>query len=167
MSDELSLNCLIWGDEVHRSFNVKLSRTEIVDALKDAIKEKKKPYFDNVPADHLEIFRTSQRVASWPLDDEKGLIQALANDSHGRLSGRGALSAIFNRPLVPHGIHILVKPPSTSPQATISINCLVVGDTRNHIFTVDLAGTQKVSHLKDAIKEKKKPYFDNVPADHL
>ncbi|KAI6016138.1 hypothetical protein BKA83DRAFT_4060637, partial [Pisolithus microcarpus] len=47
------------------------------------------------------------------------------------------------------------------------INCLVVGDTRNHIFTVDLAGTQKVSHLKDAIKEKKKPYFDNVPADHL
>ncbi|KAI5987113.1 hypothetical protein EDD15DRAFT_1510829 [Pisolithus albus] len=134
------------------------------------IKEKKANAFHGLDANELEIYHTSQRVASWPHDDEKGLMQALANDSHGRLSGRGVLSATFNRPLVPHGIHILVQPPPTLlavPQVTISLNCLVLGDTRNHIFTVDLAISENVGVLRKAIKAKKLNAFCDVDADQL
>ena len=49
----------------------------------------------------------------------------------------------------------------------LELNCLVLGDDRSHIFAIDIDGTKKVSALKKAIKEKKKPVFDHVPADAL
>jgi len=50
----------------------------------------------------------------------------------------------------------------------ISINCLVLGDdVPNHIFQVQIASTATVSALKDVIKEKREPEFDNIDADCL
>ncbi|KAI6023507.1 hypothetical protein PISMIDRAFT_275910, partial [Pisolithus microcarpus 441] len=167
---DLSISCLVWGDVLDHLFEVQLKETDSVPMLRKAIKEQKPHAFHGLDANDLEIFRTSALVAGWDdADDTEGLMEAVASEKHAKVMPNRVLSQVFRWPLAVGGIHILVKPPSTftAPQATISINCLVVGDTRNHIFTVDLAGTQKVSHLKDAIKEKKKPYFDNVPADHL
>jgi hypothetical protein len=55
----------------------------------------------------------------------------------------------------------------TSGPPLLEINCLVLGETHNHIFPVKIAGTESVGALKDAIKEKKRPAFDHVPADTL
>jgi Crinkler effector protein N-terminal domain len=43
----------------------------------------------------------------------------------------------------------------------------VLGESRAHIFPVKIAGTESVGTLKEAIKDKKKPAFDHVPADAL
>ena len=43
----------------------------------------------------------------------------------------------------------------------------MLGESRNHIFIVEIAATKSVGALKDAIKEKKRPAFDYVPADTL
>jgi hypothetical protein len=46
----------------------------------------------------------------------------------------------------------------------LTLNCLVLGQDRDHIFQVTLARTKSIADLKDAIKEKQKPAFDHVPA---
>ena len=43
----------------------------------------------------------------------------------------------------------------------------MLGKSCSHIFPVKIAGTESVSALKDAIKEKKQPAFDHVPANTL
>lgn len=47
------------------------------------------------------------------------------------------------------------------------LNCLVLGESSNHIFPVKIAATESVGSLREAIKEKKHPAFDHIPADTL
>src|SRR6266498_2417976 len=49
----------------------------------------------------------------------------------------------------------------------ITLLCLVKGNTTASAFAVDIDREKLVSHLKDAIKAKKAPEFDNFPADKL
>ena len=55
----------------------------------------------------------------------------------------------------------------TSDSPLLEINCLAHGEPRSHIFPVEIASTKTVGALKDAIKEKKQPAFDHVPANTL
>src|ERR1700720_5055208 len=55
----LNLNCWVHGDEPQNVFPVKIARDETVGALKKAIKEEKKPLFDHIPADSLELWKVS------------------------------------------------------------------------------------------------------------
>ena len=50
---------------------------------------------------------------------------------------------------------------------SLSLNCLVVGDDPDRIFTVKILKTENVSILKDLIKEKKAPHLDHVAASDL
>ncbi|EXX61874.1 hypothetical protein RirG_167110 [Rhizophagus irregularis DAOM 197198w] len=50
---------------------------------------------------------------------------------------------------------------------SITLLCLVKGNTLANAFPVDINQDQLVGHLKDAIKAKKAPEFDNFPADGL
>src|ERR1044071_7733000 len=50
---------------------------------------------------------------------------------------------------------------------SITLLCLVKGNTLANAFPVDIDKDQLVGHLKDAIKAKKAPEFDNFPADRL
>lgn len=49
----------------------------------------------------------------------------------------------------------------------LALNCLVSSDDPDHMFTIEIANTKNVSALKDAIKEKRQPAFDHIPADTL
>ena len=49
----------------------------------------------------------------------------------------------------------------------LCLNCWVLGEKADRVFTVEIADTKNVSALKDAIKEKKRPAFDHIPADVL
>src|SRR5688572_20934271 len=50
---------------------------------------------------------------------------------------------------------------------SITLLCLVKGNKTANAFAVDIDSGKLVSHLKDAIKAKKSPEFDNFPADKL
>jgi len=50
---------------------------------------------------------------------------------------------------------------------SLSLNCLVVGDDLDRIFTVKILKTENVSILKKLIKEEKAPHLDHVAASDL
>jgi hypothetical protein len=50
---------------------------------------------------------------------------------------------------------------------SITLLCLVKGNTLANAFPVDIKKDQFVGHLKEAIKAKKAPEFDHFPADRL
>ena len=50
---------------------------------------------------------------------------------------------------------------------SITLLCLVKGNTTANAFPVDINKDQLVGHLKEAIKESQKPFFDSVPTKDL
>ena len=64
MADDtrLNLNCLVFGDDGNHIFLVKIAKSEIVCALREAIKSKKRPAFDHIPADALVLWKVSVLV---------------------------------------------------------------------------------------------------------
>ena len=50
---------------------------------------------------------------------------------------------------------------------SITLLCLVKGNTLANAFPVDINKDQLVGHLKKVIKAEKAPEFDNFPADRL
>jgi hypothetical protein len=62
---ERCLSSLVLGDDPSHIFTIEIADSKDVSALKELIKDKKKPAFDHVPADTLNIFRVS-----FPVDDD-------------------------------------------------------------------------------------------------
>jgi hypothetical protein len=50
---------------------------------------------------------------------------------------------------------------------SLSLNCFVLGDDPDRMFTVEIAKTKNVSILKDLIKEKKASQLKDVDASDL
>jgi len=50
---------------------------------------------------------------------------------------------------------------------SLSLNCLVIGDHPDRMFTVKVAKIENVSILKKLIKEEKAPHLDRVAASDL
>ena len=59
MSNILELNCWVLGDAPRRVFPVKIASSETVGYLKEAIKEKMKPVFDDITANSLDLWKVS------------------------------------------------------------------------------------------------------------
>ena len=57
--------------------------------------------------------------------------------------------------------------PALNPTRLLSLNCFVVGDDPDRMFTVEIEKTKNVSILKDLIKEKKAPHLNHVAASDL
>ena len=55
----LKLNCIVFGDDPRHIFPVDVERTKTVGDLKNVIKVAKKPEFDHVAADRLELWKVS------------------------------------------------------------------------------------------------------------
>lgn len=105
----IELNCLVLGHPSDRIFPVKIALNESVGSLKYAIKEKKKPAFDHIPADILVLWEASisNRFSQQELE---GLCED--NFDHVRsLSPMDRLSKVFSGVPKEGQIHIFVKPP--------------------------------------------------------
>ena len=50
---------------------------------------------------------------------------------------------------------------------SLSLNCLVLGDDPDRIFTVEIPKNKNISILKKLIKEEKAPHLDHVAASDL
>ena len=55
----IELNCWVFGGDSSPVFLVKIAATESVGTLKEAIKDKKKPAFDHLTADSLDLWKVS------------------------------------------------------------------------------------------------------------
>jgi hypothetical protein len=178
------LNCLVLDDSRDNIFPVEIPRTKTVGALKDAIKEKKRPVLDHVPADTLELWQVD-----FPDDDDEKLRQLLENfkcDPKKKLKSTKELAQLFDQ--IAKGLHVLVVPPPTGEyhclvavicfiiyavhpvsetRPSLKLNCLILGDSQKNIFKVQIPLADDVSALRKAIKEEKRPVLDHVPADAL
>jgi hypothetical protein len=63
----------------------------------------------------------------------------------------------------------LVTRPASFPDSrhNLVLNCLVLGDSPQHIFPVKINKAESVGTLKKAIRDDQKPAFDQVPATTL
>ena len=59
MSGILELNCWVIGKDVNRVITVEIQGSKNVSALKDAIKDKKRPAFDHALADTLILWQVN------------------------------------------------------------------------------------------------------------
>jgi Crinkler effector protein N-terminal domain len=104
----LQLNCLVFGDDYHNGFIIKIADTETVSVLKEAIKEFKKTLFLNVDADELALWK-----ASFPMDSRLGdnIRKVVLEDE--QLSPLDELSEIFSKSLARKHVHVIVGRPPT------------------------------------------------------
>ncbi|CAG8669900.1 11133_t:CDS:1, partial [Paraglomus occultum] len=103
----IKLFCLENGKTpaVQHTFPVNISREETVGDLKDAIKAKKAPYFNDFPADHLKLW-----LANIPVDRDD-LIQNQTLQDNNQLPATNDIEDHWtDTPLKKH-IHIIVEVP--------------------------------------------------------
>ncbi|KAG1878298.1 hypothetical protein F4604DRAFT_1923867 [Suillus subluteus] len=74
------------------------------------------------------------------------------------------LSTVFDAELKDTNVNIILARVS---DLILSLNCLIRGDTHNHIFTVKVSATNNVYSLKKEIKRKKDDLFHNYDAASL
>jgi hypothetical protein len=109
MHHNLSINCIVLGDNSSHVFTTEIDGTNNVSALKKAIKDEKRPVFDHVPADALKVYKVS-----FPVDD--GLDTQLKrfqpeHDGVHRLSNAvERLKGVFGEP-IDGNLHVIVLPP--------------------------------------------------------
>ena len=103
----ISLICYIRGDDYKKLTIVKINNTETVYHLKEAIKEKMKPAFDDITAHSLLLWRDSIPFNQ----DLKKAVEALNLDNDSSLESPAILSDIFPV-LVEQNVHIIIDRPS-------------------------------------------------------
>ncbi|KAJ3797997.1 hypothetical protein GGU11DRAFT_704771 [Lentinula aff. detonsa] len=153
-------NCLVLDSHpsINRIFAVQISETDTVATLKEKIKEKTRPTFDHIAAHTLDLWNVSVPI--------EGLSDTHLHDLQpvqAPLLPVKRLSRLFPNTPPEEYLHIIVRPPAP----LLELNCLVLGDQANHIFSVDIAKTKNVISLREVIKEKKTHRFNRVDADDL
>ena len=186
----LKLFCYVRGDDYSNTFIVNIDEDDTVADLKDAIKEKKKPKFDDIPADSCSLWKAS---VQYNKNLEKD-VEALGLVDDDLLHPFDTLSDIFSSDLEKKCVHIIIKrplsgelyvktifsfePPFTPLKVTqtlaapnvsqlFSLNCFVVGDDPDRMFTVKISKNKNVSILKSLIKKEKAPHLNHVAASDL
>ena len=119
MSLQLCLNCWVLGEKASRVFPVKIAGTESVGTLKKAIKEEKRPAFDQIPADVLDLWQVSVQCFDasmstpelWqvdvPVDDSA--LRNVSLDGDNPLLSVKRLSGLFQRAPTDEHVHIVIQ----------------------------------------------------------
>ncbi|KAF9376201.1 hypothetical protein CPB97_010991 [Podila verticillata] len=105
--NRLSLFCLVDGEAASNAFPVNIMPSKTIGDLKDLIKTKKAPRFDDVAADELTLWRVSI-----PDDDDEDLPISLGSvPEKKKLKATSKLSKVFDTELPEDTIHVLVQRP--------------------------------------------------------
>ncbi|KAI9463169.1 hypothetical protein HD554DRAFT_2287753 [Boletus coccyginus] len=150
---EISLYCLIVGDDPSQMFKVQIARTADVYDLKEAIKQKKAILFRDVDANYLGLYMVS--VAE-PYDEN---LRKVILSRGERLQGDDELSELFPEPPPKHHIHIILD--------YLTIVCWLRGSEPDTNFQISIPARATVYDLKDAIKQKKAILFRDVDTQHM
>src|SRR5690349_12674050 len=104
----ITLLCLVKGNTSASAFAVDIDREKLVSHLKDAIKAKKAPEFENFPADKLKLWKVTI-----PGDQDDQLRNLILQDSDELLAIR-KISKYFPDSPAEECIHVIVEPPETT-----------------------------------------------------
>src|SRR6266550_5347518 len=115
----LQLNCWVLGEDPNRIFPVMIERTASVGALKDAIKDEKRPAFDHIPADALVLWKVSVLARREDLEED---VKKLNLDNKHSLWPVVKLSLLFSDQPVDDHLHIVVKAPTGEPTETFRLD---------------------------------------------
>jgi hypothetical protein len=107
----LELNCLVLGDDHSHIFTIEILGTKNISALKEVIKDKKKPVFDHVPVDALQLFKDSLPIHS-SLDAK--LTRFRPKDKGHRCHLSSAIERLRNAfgDATDNHLHVIVIPPA-------------------------------------------------------
>jgi hypothetical protein len=101
----LQLNCLVLNDKPAHNFVIDIKDTETVDALREAIKHKLHPKFEDVPAAALVLWRDNQRIT----DIKDSGINAIPDCDQWLLAGNQLSKVFLDSPPDPDNLHIIVE----------------------------------------------------------
>ena len=104
------------GDDASHIFSVEIQKSKTVSTLKDAIKDKKRPAFDHVPADTLVLWKVSIAVNG---NLAENLDPDIINDDP--LLPVNRLSKVFSDPPEDGHLHIVVQAPPAGELDIVSI----------------------------------------------
>ncbi|KAF8157793.1 hypothetical protein B0H34DRAFT_844095 [Crassisporium funariophilum] len=164
----LSLNCLIVGEDPDRTFTVKIPKTENISILKDLIKEKKPSSLRNIDAKNIDLWQIS-----FPIDDLETAVKNLNLARYPKLSPPSKKLNTFFTDAADDCLHIIAKVPEVQTVVALdsaqlfSLNCFILGDNPDRMFTVKIPKTENVSILKDLIKEKNPSSLRNIDAKSI
>ena len=100
----LTLICYVRDDDCKHAFEVEIGKAKSVSALRDAIKEKTRPKFDDIPAASLSLWK-----ASVPIDrDLKKCVEALNLVDDDSLYSYEIVSEFFSSGLERKSVHIVI-----------------------------------------------------------
>ena len=103
-STMLTLICYVRDDNCKQAFEVEIDKAKSVSTLRDAIKEKTRPKFDDISADSLSLWK-----ASVPINrDLKKCVEALNLVDDDSLYSCEILSDIFSSDLERKSVHIII-----------------------------------------------------------
>ncbi|KAH7048589.1 hypothetical protein BKA57DRAFT_513495 [Linnemannia elongata] len=110
MSDnQLTLFCLVDGEATSNAFSVEIEPTKTVDALKNAIKTKKAPEFDNIAADKLTLWYVLIPVV--PANKHKPIVLDDFLEAATELDPTDDVADVFSEKPPKKTIHIIVQRP--------------------------------------------------------
>ncbi|KAI9566666.1 hypothetical protein HD554DRAFT_2174326 [Boletus coccyginus] len=150
---EISLNCLIVGDDPSKMFKVQIARTADVYDLKEAIKQKNANFFHDMDANNLGLYLVS--VAKPYKENLRKVILSRGEP----LRGNKELSQLFPDPPPKHHIHVILD--------YLTIVCWIRGRKPDTNFQISIQAGATVNDLKDAIKKKETTSFRDVDAQHM
>ncbi|KAF9343282.1 hypothetical protein BGX26_005986 [Mortierella sp. AD094] len=105
MTNEITLFCIVDGDST--AFSIDIIPGKTIDHLKDAIKKKKAPEFDDIAADKLTLWYVSIPIGD---DDDDDIPIVLANYANARkLRATSEISEVFGASLPKKTIHVIVQ----------------------------------------------------------
>ncbi|KAF9084747.1 hypothetical protein BGX27_003718 [Mortierella sp. AM989] len=105
-SKKIKLFCILDGDS--SAFEVKLDADDSIAALKEAIKEKKKPRLDDIAADELTLWHVSISIDD---DDEEKPIALEDQINAKKLRATSDISEVFGTAPAKKTIHVIVQRP--------------------------------------------------------
>jgi len=108
---DIALFCLQNGEGPSRTFSVEMDPTKTVDHLKNLIKTKKAPEFDDIAADKLTLWRVS--IPFTDGDELPILLDKVVDKDKKKLRPVTRLSKVFPTDIPEETINIIVqRPPS-------------------------------------------------------
>lgn len=161
--ETLTLNCWVRGDVKRIStFEVQISTTQSVPALKEAIKNKKQVAFHDVDANDLAVYVPSDYVHK---PYKENLSKIILSEHRELLEDVNELSEVFLESPPKHSIHIIVgmtrskfafaiHSDSSSPDAPcLMIVCWLRRATLDARFQVSIRANSTITQLKHCIRE--------------
>ena len=113
---DLKLFCLVDGGSTSNAFPVKITSTDTIADLRELIKIKKSPEFDDIAADKLTLWRVSIPVTD-DNEDFPILLDNIRENEKRKLRATYKVS-IFGATLPEETIHVIVqRPPSGNADA--------------------------------------------------